>query len=77
MNILELMDKSKIHVAYEYKFCHGTNASQMTENIMKCLVTMWQISKLSSDGLRGFGLVISDLKINPMVGLQPRSIMMS
>ena len=32
MNILELMDKSKIYVAYEYKFHCWTNASQMARN---------------------------------------------
>ena len=33
MNILEPMDKSRIHVAYEYEFCRGTNASQTARNI--------------------------------------------
>ena len=33
MNILEPMGKSKIHVAYEYEFRRGTNASQTAKNI--------------------------------------------
>ena len=49
------MNKSKICVAYEYEFCHGINASQTARTLMKCLVTMWQTSKLCNNGLRGFG----------------------
>ena len=61
MNILELIDKSKIHAAYEYEFRRGTNASQTARNI----------NEVCADGLRGFSLVISVLKTNPVVGCRP------
>ena len=32
---------------------------------MMCLMIMWRTSRLCTDGLRGFGLVISVLKISP------------
>ena len=38
MNIVEPMDKSEICVAYEYKFHHGKNASQMAKNINEVFV---------------------------------------
>ena len=44
------------------------------ETLVRCLLTMWQMSKLCADGFGGFGLVISVLKINLMLGLQPRLI---
>ena len=47
------------------------------ETLMRCLMTMWRTSELCPEGLRGFGLLISVLKINPVIGLQSRSIMMS
>ena len=69
MNILEPTDKSNIRVAYEYEFCRGTNASQTARNINEMFGDNVANEQTVVDVLRGFALVISGLKINPMLSL--------
>ena len=71
------MDKLKIDVAYEYEFCRETNTFQTARNINEVFGDNVANEQAVRRCLRGFGLVISVLKLNPVVGLQPRSIMMS
>ena len=77
MNILEPTDKSNIRVAYEYEFRRGTNAAQTARNINEMFGDNVATSKLCVDVLKGFGLVISVLKINSVLGLQSKSIILS
>ena len=71
------MDKSKIRVVYEYEFRRGTSASQAARNINEVFGGNVANEQTVSDDLKDFDMVILVLTISPVVGLQPRLIMMS